>query len=72
MTKKSSGQAAVSWWQEEGEEECPHCGQLYIYEVEFRCIECDGPGCPHCQVLSKAGRLVCVACASSCDAGEPT
>lgn len=40
------------WWLAGGEEECPHCGQLYAYELEVRCAECDGPMCPHCAVRS--------------------
>jgi hypothetical protein len=38
----------VAWWLG-GEEECLHCGQLYAYEIEFRCPECDSPTCPHCR-----------------------
>ena len=51
----------VSWWLS-GEEQCLHCGQLYAYEIEFRCPECDGPSCPHCRKLHSAGHHVCVAC----------
>jgi hypothetical protein len=38
---------SMAWWLE-GEEECPHCHQLYAYELEIRCPECDEPSCPHC------------------------
>jgi hypothetical protein len=51
----------VSWWLG-GEEQCLHCGQLYAYEIEFRCPECDGPSCPHCRKLHSAGHHVCAAC----------
>ncbi|HXT20294.1 MAG TPA: hypothetical protein VN923_06065 [Thermoanaerobaculia bacterium] len=27
---------------------CPHCLQLYHYELEVRCADCDGPLCPSC------------------------
>lgn len=65
MPSKTSSKipAAMSWWLNAGDEECSHCGQLYIYEVEFRCIECDGPGCPHCRVVHAEGHLICPACA---------
>jgi hypothetical protein len=59
----------VAWWLSGGEEECPHCGQVYAYEVEFRCPDCDSPSCPHC----KRGHAdVCLACVepSKEEAGE--
>ena len=42
-------------------EECPHCHQLYAYEIEVRCPACDGPSCPHCVQLVERG-IVCVVC----------
>ena len=51
----------VSWWLG-GEEECLHCGQLYAYEIEFRCPECDSPSCPQCRKKHAAGHSVCPAC----------
>ena len=51
---------SVSWWLG-GDEECPHCHQLYAYEIEVRCPECDGPSCPHCVTRLERG-VVCVAC----------
>jgi transcription elongation factor Elf1 len=51
------------WWLA-GEEECPHCGQLYAYEVEVRCVACDGPICPHCSVRS-ASMHYCPDCGAS-------
>lgn len=53
---------ALSWWLSDGDEECPHCGGWYFYEVEFRCAECDGPGCPHCQLVHAEGYRICPAC----------
>jgi hypothetical protein len=54
---------AVSWWLG-GEEECPHCHQLYAYEIEVRCPECDGPSCPHCVARLERG-VVCIVCSTS-------
>lgn len=41
------------WWLAGGEEECPRCMASYAYEVEVRCVECDGPMCPVCAVWSR-------------------
>jgi hypothetical protein len=51
-TKSTDATKAVGtrWWVDEGEEDCPHCGQTYFYEVEARCLECDAPICPMCIV----------------------
>jgi hypothetical protein len=38
------------WWAHGGSERCPRCLQLYAYEVETRCVDCDGPLCPFCVV----------------------
>lgn len=49
---------SMPWWLQ-GEEECPHCHQLYAYELEIRCPECDEPSCPHCIcVICIEGRVV--------------
>ena len=56
-----------SWWLHEGDEHCAHCGFTYVYELEFRCSECDGPGCPHCKVTHAEGRLVCMSCGGSAE-----
>lgn len=66
---KSSAKMAP-WWLHEGEEECIHCGQLYIYELEFRCPECDGPCCTHCRKIHAAGYHVCPECVAT-DAQPP-
>lgn len=52
---------AVAWWLG-GDEECPHCGQFYAYEIEFRCPECDRPSCPHCRQQHAQGHNVCPEC----------
>jgi hypothetical protein len=55
-------QARVMAWWMGGEEECAHCGQLYAYEIEFRCSECDSPTCPHCRTQHAKGHQVCPTC----------
>jgi hypothetical protein len=60
--KTSSVTSTVAWWLADGDEECPHCGRFYFYELEFRCTECDGPGCPHCQAIHAEGHLICPDC----------
>jgi len=60
--KPSMSTAVISWWLSDGDEECPHCGQLYVYEIEFRCPDCDSPVCPHCKKLHAEGRHVCPEC----------
>lgn len=52
------------WWLG-GEEQCPHCHQLYAYEIEVRCPECDGPSCPQCVMQHVQRGLVCVVCSES-------
>ena len=58
-------EARVAAWWLGGEEECPHCGQLYAYEIEFRCPDCDGPSCPHCRHTHSEGYVICLDCAST-------
>ncbi|HEY0940980.1 MAG TPA: hypothetical protein VGE08_12840 [Steroidobacter sp.] len=53
------------WWLMQGDEECLACGQLYIYELEFRCPDCDTVTCIHCQRRGRDGRMVCVSCAEA-------
>lgn len=57
--------APAPWWLMEGDEECPGCGELYIYELEFRCPECDTISCMHCRRRHSDGRWICVSCAES-------
>lgn len=70
-TAKSKPRSRLAaWWLSSGEEECPHCGQVYAYEIEFRCPDCDGPSCPHCKQRHSAGRFVCPGCVEGCTTGE--
>ena len=59
---------SVAWWLG-GDEECPHCHQLYAYEIEVRCPECDGPSCPHCVARLERG-IVCIVCRASPEATQ--
>ena len=54
----------MPWWLG-GEEECPHCHQLYVYELEIRCPECDEPSCPHCVKQHVERGIVCVLCSEN-------
>ena len=65
--KSKAKTAVVPWWLSDGDEDCPHCGQPYIYEVEFRCPSCDGPSCPHCKQVHTEGHHVCPSCVDSKD-----
>lgn len=58
---KKSATRNVAWWLG-GEEHCPHCGQEYAYELEFRCPDCDGPCCAHCKKQHQDARHVCPEC----------
>jgi hypothetical protein len=61
-TSKSHTTRAITPWWLGGDEQCPHCHQVYAYEVEVRCCECDGPSCPHCVTRHAETGLVCGAC----------
>lgn len=39
----------TQWWLDIGDELCPHCGQLYLIELEYRCPHCDQASCRHCR-----------------------
>jgi len=68
MPKSARGvktNADQRWWLS-GDEQCTHCGQYYAYELGIYCVDCDGPGCPHCFVIVDE-RKVCLACAQSGD-----
>jgi len=67
---KTPTRSAPSWWLS-GDEQCPHCHQLYAYEIEVRCPACDGPSCPHCVALVERG-IVCVVCREDREAIEET
>lgn len=62
---KAPAAGPAPWWLLEGDEECASCGQLYIYELEFRCPECETTTCLHCRRRHGDGRLVCVSCAEA-------
>jgi hypothetical protein len=51
----------LPWWLG-GDEECPHCGQLYAWEAQSRCVGCDAPACPLCIVRARHEAL-CPDCA---------
>ncbi|MCF8143040.1 MAG: hypothetical protein K9N21_03875 [Deltaproteobacteria bacterium] len=51
---------ALPWWLE-GEETCPFCCQPYSYEMERRCVHCDGPICPWC-CASDEPEICCPEC----------
>lgn len=74
MAKARSKVAAASnpapWWLLDGDEECLACGQLYIYELEFHCPDCDTVTCLHCRRRSSDGRMVCVSCAEGASQGD--
>jgi hypothetical protein len=37
------------WWLGTGDVICPHCGQVYHHELEYRCPDCDEPSCRNCK-----------------------
>ena len=62
------------WWAEGGSERCPFCEQLYFYEVEVRCVDCDRPACPHCVCCERTEHLTtvvrrCPECAAAASGG---
>ena len=64
-TSRAARSAPVPWWLQAGEEECPHCGQLYTLALEVRCHRCDGPSCIHCKVRVTENEIVCPECLES-------
>jgi len=68
MPKRRSRVTATTrvmrWYLSGGDEECPHCGQLYAYELEFRCSDCDAPSCRQCKCRHPQDRFVCPECVS--------
>jgi hypothetical protein len=51
------------WWVDGGEKRCRFCTQRFAYEVEYRCVACDAPVCPHCVVIQSARReAFCPSC----------
>ena len=61
----------IAWWAGGGSERCPVCLQLYAYEVQVRCTDCDGPLCPQCAVEVRL-EMVARRCPECChdDHGE--
>ncbi len=45
-----------------GREQCGFCLQLYVYELELRCWECDRPLCPCCLGSRSPGEVTCPNC----------
>jgi hypothetical protein len=43
-------------------EVCAFCGQLYAYEMERRCANCDAPVCYFCAITHEARQIVCCKC----------
>jgi hypothetical protein len=48
-------------------EQCSACLQLYVYELEVRCVVCDSAGCQFCAVRVD-GAWTCVSCKEEPDA----
>ena len=44
------------WWVEGGQRECGFCARRYTPEVEYRCVACTAPVCPHCAVIVRSQR----------------
>lgn len=61
-----------AWWLETGTEICPACHQLYLYEAEYRCGDCDGPICSECAQQSKSLTVVCATCVECTDSEVET
>jgi hypothetical protein len=47
-------------------EQCSRCLQLYSFEYERRCYDCDGPLCPFCVERIEA-RWICLECKEGSD-----
>ncbi len=62
--------AAMPWWLDDGTEICPACKQLYLYETQFRCSDCDGPSCGECVETSSSVTVVTVTCSACVPAKE--
>ena len=45
-----------TWWLDGGSEQCERCLNRYAYEVEVRCVACDGALCPLCAVTVRETR----------------
>ncbi len=54
----------LCYWLFGGTETCGHCGQSFVYEMEIRCGECDGPVCPLCARADWGEEATCPDCCS--------
>ena len=59
----------MPWWLAGGDETCPSCERRYAYEIEVRCIDCDGPMCPVCAAWVER-RSYCKGCAPRSGEGK--
>jgi hypothetical protein len=61
-----STSARPPWWLDGGTESCEACTHVYVYEMEFRCVACDGGVCCHCVRIDIDTReALCPACAAA-------
>jgi hypothetical protein len=49
------------------QEQCPDCLQLYAYEFELRCYDCDASLCPFC-VFHMDAHWLCFGCKEATNA----
>jgi hypothetical protein len=61
-SKSKASAKVMAWYLSGGDQQCPHCGQWYMYELEYRCPDCDEPSCPHCKSRHADERFVCPGC----------
>jgi len=60
--RRTTLESSPSWWLGGGEN-CEHCLQDYTLTLEFYCVECDRPVCPHCAiVIEETRQVICPAC----------
>lgn len=58
-------------WLHDGQERCVFCDQVYLLEMELRCVECDESICPLCVIEITGRREVwCPACRSASNASD--
>jgi hypothetical protein len=50
-------------------EQCSSCLQIYAYELEVRCMHCDGAACQFCAVRI-ASQWICLGCKEESDGGS--
>lgn len=71
-SSRSAAAGSTPYWVEGGSEICSFCHQRYVYELEIRCADCDGPSCPHCTVVERLTTVVhrCPECVDAAEGGE--